>query len=163
MLQDFTWTKKIWGCNVRWPSYEIEKNKIKYIIRTRKFELNLGWSYFFHQLSLILFLFCSYIFALSLDWATVFFCSSTVQITPHLVDKLFFDIYLLITEHFYFPNLDKKFFVLISALIVLILFLYSSKSHCSFKIVLIKKECTVFCSLTFINICVYFSCSILWQ
>ena len=137
MLQDFTWTKKIWGCNVRWPSYEIEKNKIKYIIRTRKFELNLGWSYFFHQLSLILFLFCSYIFALSLDWATVFFLLSVVEITPYLLDKLFFDIYLLIAVHFYFPNLDKKFFILISALIVLILFLFSSRSHCSFKIVLI--------------------------
>ena len=73
---------------------------------------------------------------------------------PHLVDKLSFDIYLLITVHFCFPNLDKKFFVLISALIVLILFLFSSKSHCFFKIVLIKKECTVFCSLSLsISVC----------
>ena len=113
-------------------------NKIHY--KNRKFDLNVVWSCFFHQLSFILFLFCSYIFALSLDWATVFFCLSVVEITPHLVDKLFFDIYLLITVHFYFPNLDKKFFVLISALIVIILFLFSSKSHFSFKIVRIRKS-----------------------
>ena len=51
-----------------------------------------------------------------------------------------FDIYLLITVHFCFPNLDKKIFVLISALTVLILFLFPSKSHCSFEIFLIKKS-----------------------
>ena len=68
------------------------------------------------------------------------FCSSVVEITPHLVDKLSFDIYLLITVHFCFPNLDKKFFVLISLFIVLILFLFSSKCHCSIKIVLTKKS-----------------------
>ena len=124
---------------------------MKYIIRTRRFDLNLGCSYFFHPLSLILFLFCSCIFALSLDWATVFakIFSSFVEIIPHLVDKLPFDIYLLIAVHFCFPNLDKKFFVLISASIFLILFLFSSKSHCSFKIVLIKKECTIFWLLSF--------------
>ena len=43
-----------------------------FFIRSRKFDLNLGRSYFFHLLSPILFLFSSYIFALSLDWATVF-------------------------------------------------------------------------------------------
>ena len=77
------------------------------------------------------------------------FCSSVVEITPHFVDKLSFDTYLLITIHFCFLNLDKKFFVLISTLIVLILFLFSSKSHCSFKIFLIKKECTIFWLLSF--------------
>ena len=64
------------------------------------------------------------------------FFSSVVEITPHLVDELSFDVYLLITVHFCFPNLDKKFFVLISALIVLIL-LFPSKFY-SFKMVLIK-------------------------
>ena len=54
-----------------------------------------------------------------------------------------FGLYLLITVHFCFPNLDKKFFVLISALTVLILFLFPSKSHCSFEIFLIKKESLV--------------------
>ena len=86
---------------------------------------------------------CSYIFALILDWATVFvkICWSVVEITPHFVDKLSFDIYLLITVHFCF---SKKFFVLVLALIVLMFFLCSSKSHCSFKIVPIKK---VWCHL----------------
>ena len=136
---------------------------MKYIIRTRRFDLNLGCSYFFHLLSLILFLFCSCIFALSLDWATVFakIFSSFVEIIPHLVDKLPFDIYLLIAVHFCFPNLDKKFFVLISALIFLILFLFSSKSHCSFKIVLIKKSVLSFVYYLS-SISVFFSCSILW-
>ena len=99
-------------------------NKIHY--KNQEFDLNLGRSYFFHPLSLILFLFRSYIFALNLDWVTVLviICSSVVGITTHLVDNLSFDIYLLITVHFCFPNLDKKFFVLISALIVLILFLF---------------------------------------
>ena len=60
--------------------------------------------------------------------------------TPHLVDKLSCDIYLLITVHLCFLKSDKKFFVLMSALIVLISFLFSRKSHCSFKIVLIKKK-----------------------
>ena len=83
----FTWTEKIWGSNVRWPP--TKSKKIQILIRTRKFDLNLG-PYFFHKLSLILFLFCSYIFTLSLDWATVFFfCSSVVETIPHLVDKLF--------------------------------------------------------------------------
>ena len=55
---------------------------------------------------------CSYIFNLILDRATVFvkICSLFVEITPHHVDKLSFDIYLLITVHFCFPNLDRKFF-----------------------------------------------------
>ena len=80
---------------------------------------------------------CSYIFALILDWATVFvkICRSVVEIMPHLVDKLSFDIYLLITVHFCFP---KTFFLLISVVIVLMFFLCSSKSHCSFKIVPVK-------------------------
>ena len=98
---------------------------------------------------------CSYILALILDWATVFvkICWSVVEITPHFVDKLSFDIYLLITVHFCF---SKKFFVLVLALIVLMFFLCSSKSHCSFKIVPIKKECNVVCLLSFINVCVFF-------
>ena len=107
---------------------------------------------------------CSYlvlIFLLKLQYFLKF-CSSVVEITPHLVDKLSFDIYLLITVHLCFLNLDKKFFVLMSALIVLILFLFSSKSHCSFKIVLIKKE-SVLSFLCYISsISVFFSCSILW-
>ena len=106
----------------------------------------------FHLLSLILFLFCSYIFAFQVQIELQYLsklCSSVVEITPHLVGKLFFDIYLLITVHLGFPSLDKKFFVLISALIVLILFLFPSKSHCSFEIFLIKNEGTVFCSLSF--------------
>ena len=98
---------------------------------------------------------CSYIFALILDWATVFvkICWSVVEIVPRLVDKSSFDIYLLITVHFCFP---KKNFLLISALIVLMFFLGSSKSHCSFKIVPIKKEYDVVCLLTFTSICVFF-------
>ena len=107
--------------------------------------MNLGCSYFFHLLSLILFFFCPYIFALSLDWATVFvkilFISCWNYTSPC---RLFISWYLLITVHFCFPNLDKKFFVLISALTVFILFLFSSKSHCSFKIVPIK---IVYCLL----------------
>ena len=39
------------------------------------------------------------------------FFSSVAEITPHLVDKLTFDIYLLIIVHICYPNLDKKFFV----------------------------------------------------
>ena len=59
-----------------------------------------------------MFLFCSYIFALSLDGAPNLskFCSSVVSIIPHLLDKLSFDIYLLITVHLCFQNLDKKGF-----------------------------------------------------
>ena len=97
---------------------------------------------------------CSYIFASILDWATVFvkICWSVAEITPHLADKLSFEIYLLITVHFCSP---KKFFLLISALFVLMFFLCSSISHCSFKIVPIKKECDVVCSLSFINICFF--------
>ena len=68
-----------------------------------------------------------------------------------------FDIYLLITVHFCFPNLDKKIFVLISALTVLILFLFPSKSHCSFEIFLIKKESLV---RYLLSISVFFSCPI---
>ena len=88
---------------------------------------------------------CSYfvlVFLLKLQYLSKF-CSSVVEITPHLVDKLSFDIYLLITVNLCFLKLDKKFFVLMSALIVLISVLFSSKSHCSFKIVLIKKR--VYC------------------
>ena len=88
---------------------------------------------------------CSYfvlVFLLKLQYLSKF-SSSVVEITPHLVDKLSFDIYLLITVHLCFLKLDKKFFVLMSALVVLISFLFSSKSHCSFKIVLIKKR--VYC------------------
>ena len=46
---------------------------------------------------------CSYIFDLILDWATVYvkICLSVVEIMPHLVDKLSFDIYLLITVHLF--------------------------------------------------------------
>ena len=92
-----------------------------------------------------LFFFCSYIFVLSLDWATVFvkilFISCWNYTSPC---RLFISWYLLITVHFCFPNLDKKFFVLISALTVFILLLFSSKSHCSFKIVPIK---IVYCLL----------------
>ena len=86
---------------------------------------------------------CSDIFDLILDWATVFvkICWSAVEIMPHLVDKLSFDIYLLIAVHFRFP---KSFFLLISALIVLMFFLGSSKSHCSFKIVPTKKSVMLF-------------------
>ena len=106
---------------------------------------------------------CSYfvlVFLLKLQYLSKF-CSSVVEITPHLPDKLSIHIYLSITLHLY--NLDKKFFVLRSALIVLILPLFSSKFHCYFKIVLIKKSVyTVFSSLSFINICVFFSYSILW-
>ena len=109
-----------------------------------------GVLFFFHLPYLILLLFCSYNFALSLDWVTVF-----VEI-----DNLSFDIYLLITVKFCFPNLDKKFFVLILAFIVYIL-LFSSKSHCSFKNVLIKRVYSLLL-LSFINICVFFSCSIPW-
>ena len=81
---------------------------------------------------------CSYIFDLILDWATVYvkICLSVVEIMPHLVDKLSFDIYLLITVHFCFP---KKFFYWFQCWLFLC-FLCSSKSHCSFKIVLIKKS-----------------------
>ena len=116
-----------------------------------------------HLLSHILFLFCSYIFALSLHWATVFAKIFLISCwnSPNLVDKLSFDIYLLITVHFCFPNLNKKIFVMISALPVLILFLFSSKSHCSFKIVLRKKR--VYCLLfVMFHQYLFFSCSIIW-
>ena len=50
---------------------------------------------------------------------------------------------------------------MISASNVLILFLFSSKSHCSFKIVLKKNSVLSFvCYLS--SISVFFSCSILW-
>ena len=117
----------------------------------------LGVLIFFNLLSLRLFLFCSYIFALSLDWATVFvkilFISCWNYTSPC---RLFIFWYLLITVHFCFPNLDKKFFVLISALIVLILFLFSSKSY-SFKMVLIKNSVLSFvCYLSSISVWVFF-------
>ena len=88
--------------------------------------------------------------------------SSVVEITPRLLDKLSFDIYLLIIANVCFLNLDKKFFVLRSALIVLILFLFSSKSHCSFKIVLIKERMYCLFSVIFHRYLFFFSCSILW-
>ena len=58
---------------------------------------------------LILFLYFCFKFRLSHNILSKFF-SSVVEITPHLVDNLSFDIYLLITVHFCFPNLDKKIF-----------------------------------------------------
>ena len=109
----------------------------KKVIRIRKFDLNLGCSYFFIYLAS----YCSYsvliFLLLRLDWATVFVKSCWNYTSPC---RIFISwSFLLITVHFCFPNLDKKFFVLISTLNALILFVFSSKSHCSFKIVLIKK------------------------
>ena len=98
---------------------------------------------------------CSYILALILDWATII-CSSVLETTLHLVVKLSFDIYLLITVQFCSPNLDKKFFYWFQHWFFLWFFLFSSKFHSSFKIVLMKKECDVVCSLSFSNICVFF-------
>ena len=106
---------------------------------------------------------CSYlvlIFLLKLQYFSKF-CSSVVEITPHLVDKLSFDIYLLITVHLCFLNLDKTFFVLRLALIIPILFLFSSKSNCSFKIGFMKKR--VYCLFSVISHkYLFFSNSILW-
>ena len=100
-------------------SIEIKKqlNKIHY--NNQEIWLKPGVFLFFHHwLS-----HCSYfvlIFLLiELQYLSKFF-SSVVEITPHLENKLSFDIYLLITVNFCFPNLDKKFFVLITALIILI-------------------------------------------
>ena len=49
---------------------------------------------------------------------------------------------------------------MISALIVLILFLFSSKSHCSIKIVLIKNSALFF--VCYLSLYLFFSCSVLW-
>ena len=59
---------------------------------------------------LILFLYFCFQFRLNHSICQKIF-SSVAEITPHLVDKLSFDIYLLIRVHICFPNLDKKFFV----------------------------------------------------
>ena len=125
--------------------------------------MNLGCSYFFNLLSLMFFLFCSYIFALSLHWATAFVKMLFISCWNYALPwRLFISWYLLIAVHFCFPNLDKMFFVLISALIVLILFFFSSKSHCSFKIVLIKNsELSFVCYLSSISVC-FFLVPILW-
>ena len=48
-------------------SIEIEKKKTKMHYKNQEIWLEPGCSYFFHLLSLILLLFCSYIFTLSLD------------------------------------------------------------------------------------------------
>ena len=84
----------------------------------------------FYSLNIILFLFCSYIFALSFDWATVFvkilFTSSWNYTSPC---RLLISWYLIVNYiHFCFPNLVKKFFVLISALNVLIVLILQSIS-----------------------------------
>ena len=120
--------------------------------------MNLGCSYFFHLLSL-LFVVCSYVFAVSLDWATVF-VKSCWNYTSRC--RLCISWYLFVNcRIFVFQTWIKSFFVLVSALIVLILFLFSSKSHCSFKIVLIKNSVLFFvCYLSLIS--VFFSCSVLW-
>ena len=89
---------------------------------------------------IVLVLFLHFCFKFRLSYSIWKIYWPVVEITPHLVDKLPFDIYLLITVHFSFPNLDKIVFVLISALLVHILFLFSSKSHCSFEMFLIKKS-----------------------
>ena len=106
---------------------------------------------------IVLILFLCFCFKCRLSYSI---CQKLLKL--HSPCRLFISWYLLITVHFCFPNFDKKFFVLISVLTVLILFLFSSKSHCSFKIVLIKKYCAVLCLLSFINIGVFFSCSIFW-
>ena len=76
------------------------------------------------------------------------FCLSVLEITPHLVDKLSVDIFMVITVYLCFPNLDRNWFKPW-------LFLF-----CYFPVNL--KECIVFCLISFNNICMFFFCSILW-
>ena len=98
---------------------------------------------------IVLILFLCFCFKFRLSYSI---CQKLLKL--HSPCRLFISWYLLITVHFCFPNLDKKFFVLISALIVLILFFFSSKSHCSFKIVLIKNsELSFVCYLSSISVC----------
>ena len=86
--------------------------------------------YIFFECTILILLFCSYIFALSFDWATVFvkilFTSSWNYTLPC---RLLISWYLFFNYiHFCFPNLEKMFFVLTSALNVLIVLIFQSIS-----------------------------------
>ena len=142
----------------QYNSINRNRKKVKYIKRTRKFDLNLGCVFFIYWA-----LYSSYFLLIFLIQAKIFVKILFISCWnyTHLVDKLALDIYLLITVYFRFPNLDKMIFVLISVLIVLILFLFSSKSLCCFKIVLIKKRMHYFLFVIFHQY-LFLSCSILW-
>ena len=72
--------------------------------------MNVGGSNFFHLLSFILFLFCSYIFGLSLDWATVLakilFISCWNYTSPC---RLFIFWYLFVNYSTFFQTWIKRF------------------------------------------------------
>ena len=130
---------------------------IFYSLNIFVFKLLIFWPMRLHPV-LIIQSNCSYILALILDWATII-CSSVLETTLHLVVKLSFDIYLLITVQFCSPNLDKKFFYWFQHWFFLWFFYFPANFIVLLKLFLWKKSVMLFVHCLS-AISVFFSCSI---